>query len=271
MLTLNELAGDSVDETPRIAGSNWDADGMLIVLGLIPDPLIDAYCDQFINDAADRARSYHEDDAELAAGYGIGTPYMAVRELRDIALYERLTFILDRLLGETMALHLNLTGWRSTTRQWHQDQYLNPPCVGNFYAATWVALDDISPDAGPFEFVRGSHRWPAIDQAKMLAAMGEDGTDPDWPWRSETILGPLFDAEIEARGGKVEQFMAQRGDVLIWHPNLCHRGSAPNNPALERRALISHYSAISHRCDMVGRERHWKSEYADGYYFDLGG
>ena len=47
-----------------------------------------------------------------------------------------------------MLLHLALTGWISTQRDWHQDDYLNPPFVANWYAAVWMALDDISAESG---------------------------------------------------------------------------------------------------------------------------
>ena len=54
-------------------------------------------------------------------------------------------------------MHLNLTGWVSTERNWHQDDYLNP-FINSWYGRL-VALDKISADAGPFEYVPGSHKW----------------------------------------------------------------------------------------------------------------
>lgn len=242
-----------------LAARRWPDEGVLILRGLIPADAIDAYCDRFLDQVQEPAR-----------GYGIGTPYMSNWEMRDLALHRNLTPHLERLVGGTVGLHLNLTGWKSTQRAWHVDSYLNPPYVGTHYAATWIALDTIHPDAGPFEYVPGSHRWPAPTQAKVLAVMAEDGRDPDWPWRSEAILGPLYDAEIAQRGAEVRQFTAEKGDVLIWHANLVHRGSVPRNPDLERRTLISHYSLVSARHDMSGTATAWKTDHADGVYFALG-
>lgn len=274
--------GDIADAAPVDVGDVWGDAGVIILPGLVPGPVIDEYAERFIVDAADRAgvdgpfnhrrdhdAYYDRFDTELAVGYGIGTPYLGVPELRDVAMHRDIVAALDGIHGEPMGLHLNLTGWRSTRRGFHQDQYLNPPCVGMAYAAVWVALDDIDADAGPFEYVPGSHRWPRVNRAKLLAAMGEDGSDPDWPWRSEAILGPVFDHEIGERGATVERFIARRGDVLIWHANLCHRGSVPVDATLERRALISHWSVVSRRCDMPTTRR-WTSEHADGLMFALG-
>lgn len=200
----------------------------------MPDELIDAYCRAF------------------NGGWGIGTPYETEPTIRDVCLYPPLTNLLHSLIGEEMGLHLNLTWWRSTERDWHQDDYLNPEGVNGHYAAVWFALDDIHPDSGPFEYVRGSHRWPLIRRSKVLEAMGEDGSDPDWPWRSEALLGPLLEewASIYRADCPREKFIAKKGDVLVWHSRLMHRGSRPNVPGMERRALIAHYSAIAKRPDM---------------------
>lgn len=229
--------------------ADWQRDGFVIIPGMLPDPLIDAYCNAF------------------DGGWGIGTPYMQSRELRDLACLPELAEVLEELIGEPMGLHLNLTWWRSTEREWHSDVYLSPPEVGGYYVAVWQALADIHPDSGPFEYIPGSHRWPALRRSKVLAALGEDGSDPDWPWRSEQLLSPLVEAEMERTGLRPERFLANRGEVLVWHSRLWHRGSRANVPGMERRALISHYSGLGagHRDDMPLRERHGRG----GWFFVL--
>lgn len=270
MITLDDLATPNSPEPTRATAATpagWLRDGFVIERDFFPAELVAAYRGRFAADAVERG--YQLED-QLARGYGIGTPYLDIDEMKDLCLYEPLSALLTTLHGEEMGLHLNLSGWRSTTREWHVDSYLNPPYVGSWYAAAWIALDDIHADAGPFEYVPGSHLWPPVDQAKMLAALGEDGSDPDWPWRSEAILGPMYDREIINRGGHVERFIAKKGDLLIWHPFLVHRGSRPANPDLFRPALISHYSAVSRRLDMDGKDRRWQNVgNVDGIYFDL--
>lgn len=227
----------------------WYDNGYVILEKFLPDNLIDAYCD-----------SYPE------GGWGIGTPYMLSPELRALSTYQPLADRMEHIIGEPMGLHLNLTYWRSTERDWHQDDYLNPPFVYGWYAAVWMALADIHPDSGPFEFIPRSHKWPLIRQDLMLQAMGEDGSDPDWPWRSEKILRPLVDAKAAAEGLETEKFIANRGDVLIWSSRLMHRGSKANAPGMIRKGLISHYSGITHRMDMPEPIR----DPGGSHYFPLG-
>ena len=233
----------------------WRENGCLILPGFIPDDLIERYC-------AIRGQVSHRQ------GWTSSTPYMDVPEIRDLCLYKPLTDMLEHLLGEPVGLHLNLTGWVSTERDWHQDDYLNPPIVNGHYAGVWTALDQIQPDAGPFEYVPGSHRWPIIRQAKVLEQLGyANGDDPSWPWASERLLTPFFEREIASSGLKTERFLGARGDVLIWHSRLVHRGSLAERPHAERRSMIAHYSAISRRADM----RRTRQHPGGGQYFVLDG
>jgi SAM-dependent methyltransferase len=232
----------------------WRENGYLVLPGLIPDELIDRYCEV-------RRKMPFE------MGWESPMPYVDVPEIRDLCLYKPLADMMEHLMGEPVGLHLNLTGWVSTERDWHQDDYLNPPKVNGHYIAAWMALDRIAADAGPFEFVPGSHRWPIIRQAKVLAQLGyENGDDPAWAWDSERILTPFFERQIRERGAKTERFLGNRGDVLLWHARLLHRGSLPLRPGAERRSMIAHYTALSHREDMPVSRRHRDG----GWYFLLG-
>lgn len=260
---------------------DWHFKGYLIQERLIPHDLIDAYTTRYEADNGPQSRN----------GWKSGTPYMQVPEIKDICLYKPLTDLLEQLIGEPMGMNLNLTDWVSTERNWHQDDYLNPEHVNGHYLAVWIALDDIHPDSGPFEFVPGSHKWPAMRRNKVLAHLEPHERDnPDWPRIAERFLDGVFDEKIKAvqesyiedarsaytplrsYGPKTVRLAvhkwdtAKKGDVLIWHSWLAHRGSRPKNPDLLRKSLICHYSGINHRPDM--REPVlYENGVSRGYYF----
>lgn len=236
----------------------WRDNGYLILKNFIPHSLIDAYC----------ARYEKDNGKNSPVGYKIGTPYMEVDEIKDLSLYAPLMDILSGLIGEPMAMNLNLCNWISTERNWHQDDYLNPPEVNGHYLACWFALDDIHHDSGAFEFVPASHKWPVIDGEKVRALLEpHEQSDPDWPRICERFLDEVFENEIEKRGAKVEGWTdAKKGDVLIWHAWLAHRGSKPKTPDLLRKSLITHYSGINHRPDMQPPVL-WESGESRGLYF----
>lgn len=249
---------DRLDEAgPRsVFQEQWQRDGFVIIR---PDTIghaIDAYAD-----------AWREANIDRPGGWPYATPYMECPALLDLASDGAVHAMMRHLVGEPMGLHLALTGWTSTQRNWHQDGYLNPDTAADWYCAAWFALDDIHPDAGPFELVAGSHReFGVIRQDRMLAALDPSERGPDWPRLSERILTPLFEQAIVDRGLTTWQFHARRGDVLLWHPRLLHRGSVPNDPERERRAVILHYSGVTHRPDMPRPCRH-----RGGWFFPIAG
>lgn len=238
-LTVPHVARKGRSKAPGSPQEAWSTEGAVIVPGMLPEPLVDAYVARYLEDGVE------------PHGYASAVAYMHVPEALDLCTYPPLMKLLRKLVGEHVAVHLNLSGWVSTERNWHQDSYLNPPHVGDFYAAVWMALEDVSPDSGPFEYVPGSHRGPVVTREKMLAALTpEEAASPDWPRYSERILTPLYEELIEREGLEVRRFLAKKGDVLVWHGRLLHRGSAPAVPGTSRRALIAHFSGLGHRRDM---------------------
>src|SRR4030095_10507623 len=253
-LTLKDLTA----EIPIAAGHDWNDVGVEIHRGLMPNYMLQPY-----------EKVWLEQNANRRGGWPDCTPYMRHRELLDLLCFYGLSKTLERLVGESAGVHLNLTGWQSTERDWHQDTYLNPVHVGDYYVAVWIALEDIHHDSGPFQYVPGSHRWPVVTRDKILAALDPSERDHRWPKFSERILTPLFEQEIEARQAEVVSYLPSRGDVLVWHSRLLHRGSVPINRELSRKALIAHYSGINHRSDMPPAKRHFYSSAVDGWYFPI--
>jgi hypothetical protein len=222
----------------------WRANGYLHLPKFIPDGLIDAYC--AVRGALD-----------LPGGWRTPTPYVQVAECRDLGLYAPLMDKLESLIGGEMGMHLNLTGWVSTGRDWHQDDYLNPPCVNSWYAAVWIALDDIHPDAGPFQFVPGSHTWPLVRRDNVFAFLTpEQRRSEYWPGKTQGAISRAFEDEFARRGVCHDVYLPKKGDALIWHGRLAHRGSQPNDLSLRRKSFIAHYSSLAHRPDMPERARH---------------
>lgn len=250
MFTLDDLSVPA----PPLGPADWNNDGVVILNSFIPEYLMRNY-----------ERCWEEHNAERPGGWPDATPYRRHPELFDLLTYGPLAEILETLIGEPAGVHLNLTGWVSTERNWHQDSYLNPPHVGDYYAAVWIALQDIHPDSGPFQYVPGSHRWPQVTREKILEALEPDERDHRWPKYSERILTPIFEDEIVKRGNNIVSHIPKRGDILIWHGRLMHRGSRPNVPGMERKALIAHYSGIRHRKDMPDAVRSSNG----GWYFPI--
>lgn len=236
------------------AQRQWITEGVAVFPAVLDPDLIEAYC-------------YLRENLALPGGWPDATPYMRHREIRDLGCSEAVFSAIREIMGgQEYGMHLNLTGWISTERNWHQDDYLNPPFIRCNYVAAWLALDDIHPDSGPFHYVPGSHRWPVIRQDKMRAVYGSTMNDPHWPKITEPDVAKCCEEEISRRGAPVVTYLPRKGDLLLWHGALMHRGSAPRVPGMLRKSLIIHYSALDHRHDMPRRQ-----EYGAGNIFLLNG
>lgn len=241
---------------------DWNDEGVVILKNFIPEELMVAYEECWINNHAVGTLDNYE--MTSPNGWSYCTPYRDHQEVLDILSYGPLHEEMKNLIGESVGVHLNLTGWVSTTRNWHQDSYLNPTHVGDRYIAAWIALGKIDPDSGPFQYVPGSHKWPQVTREKILQALPEGDRDHLWPTHSEKILTPLFEEELKKRNSEIVTYLPERGDVLLWHGRLLHRGSVANIPGMERRSLIAHYSGVNHREDMPPAIQH-----GGGYYFPV--
>lgn len=261
---LEELYLQLTIPEPQPSAADWNENGYVIKKNLIPEELMAAYEECWIANNAEII------DGQMfmtrPGGWPDCTPYRRHPELMNILTYKEINDTMQELIGEPAAVHLNLTGWKTTTRNWHQDTYLNPQHVGDYYVAIWIALETIHPDSGPFQFVPGSHMWRTVTRDKVLRALPEDQRDHRWPRFSESLLTPLFEYQITERKAEVVTYLPERGDVLFWHGRLLHRGSLPNNESIPRKSLIAHYSGINHRMDMPQAKKH-----GDGWYFPIDG
>ncbi|MGH7897962.1 MAG: phytanoyl-CoA dioxygenase family protein [Candidatus Binatia bacterium] len=117
----------------------------------------------------------------------------------------------------------------------HQDSsyadYLVPPETVTF----WMSLQDTEADAGPLEFVRGSHRWPKSPPQRTQFHAPDDwlaGPRAAAPEGEELEVIPVV---VKAGGGSFHH-------GLTWH------GSAPNRSgSVARMALVSHLIAVEAR------------------------
>jgi len=108
-----------------------------------------------------------------------------------------------------------------------------------YLTAAWIAFEDIHPDSGPLVYYPGSHKLPYVFSKEVgitEKAFREEGYGP-YHARYEPYIRGL----IERHGLQPKHFHAKTGDVLIWHANLLHGGSARRDMRLTRKALVCHF------------------------------
>ena len=111
----------------------------------------------------------------------------------------------------------------------HQDSsyadYLVPPEM----LTCWISLDDVPADAGPVEYIPGSHRWPRTPPERSQFHAPEDWLAPARQAAPAGVEVETVPVAVRAGGGS-------------FHHGLCWHGSPPNaNATVTRMALVSHF------------------------------
>jgi hypothetical protein len=202
----------------------------------------------------------HGDERVIAqvpekTGYCAVTPGMSLRGARIIdshALFSpaldlfsspRLVEFLTAIFGEPPLLFQSISFHNGSEQGLHQDTaYVVVSERPMELAACWIALEDIRPGSGELTFARGSHRLPEFtfgDGETKHWDPQKHGVDQHNVWSRWLI------EECERRGFNRETFIANRGDILVWHADLAHGGSPVQDPKLTRKSLVGHYCPAS--------------------------
>jgi phytanoyl-CoA hydroxylase len=182
-------------------------------------------------------------------------PRYRIHELH-VASDAALRLVLDRtlhryaslILGETAVATQSLYFEFGSQQALHRDSTVVPtPEFGRLVAA-WIALEDITPESGPLAYVPGSQKFPFFELSP-----GQYVYDPSRHTASDVAAAVKFyDDQLRASGLPVRQFLARRGEVLVWHSALMHGGAPPETPERTRKSLVVHYSTLRHHPTRLG-------------------
>jgi hypothetical protein len=162
--------------------------------------------------------------------------------IRDLVFAPSIAEFLGLLFQSKAFASQTLGFLRGSAQPGHQDSAYVPYTIPRQFAATWIALEDVTLGAGELFYYEGSHRledflylgrFKSIPEAARLGA-GEN-------------LQPNIDAHLtsleeraKARELTKMQFAAKKGDVLFWHADLVHGGN-PVSQSDTRKSIVTHY------------------------------
>ena len=249
----------------------WEANGFLVLPGFYSHEQIDAL-DEVTewmwrekptsltvdhNVTLERSRFCDIDGPREGNRFKLNDIYLLSDTMRKTILDRSLTPILAGVLGDDPVLINTLTIDLGTTQGAHVDSLFMTPMSDDALIATWTALEDVAPDAGPLFYYPGSHKLEPYRFSSGLQHIVE-GEFGGW---NETIHSGMRDLGIER-----QTFLAKKGDVFVWHARLVHGGSEIVNPIRTRKSLVAHFftktDCVYH--DMAVRR------IGDGYWLNRG-
>ena len=191
--------------------------------------VVDAFLDSpggkrlYLRDAPDEARKHP---------YKLNDLFLELEPVRNMVLDASLCDHLRPLLQGDPMICNSLSFEYGSQQGDHIDTFYMPPPVTNHLVVTWIALEPTRIEAGPLRYYPRSHTIPPY-----LFSHGRlHSIEAEMPLFYQYVY-----AECEKRGIKPVTFLAEPGDVFIWHAQLLHGGEAIKNPALTRRSLVTHY------------------------------
>ena len=230
------LAGLDLDEATKTAAQHLHEHGWAVID--FPDPEIAAVAErikQSLHPRYDwnrwRATGWRNNE-----GLRIQDAYKFNADVHRIAANPQVLALLSTLYGRRAWPFQTLNFPVSTQQHIHSDSLHFSSVPERFMCGVWVALEDIGPTQGPLEYYSGSHKWPIYVNEHIGYCRAGQRDEP-----SQKPFEDLYDALIRAGGLKRTDFLAKKGQALIWAANLLHGGSRQTDPELTRWSQVTHY------------------------------
>ncbi len=150
---------------------------------------------------------------------------------------QELLRLLNFILGKKVIPFQTLNFIKGSEQSAHSDSIHMCTHPFGYLIASWIALEDIQEGTGELFYYPGSHRLPFVS--------AEDYDSGNSYWR----IGKESNRKYEEKMQKVVAdnnfpkavFLAEKGDLLLWHANLIHGGSPITKPESTRRSMVAHY------------------------------
>lgn len=153
--------------------------------------------------------------------------------VKQLACEPRISGLLTKLYGRQAFAFQTLNFEYGSQQAAHSDAVHFHSAPERFMCGVWIALEDVTLDAGPLLYYTGSHKLPIYD-SRQVGFTPSDETQ-------QTVYEPMWNKLIEANGLNKKVFTAKAGDALIWTANLLHGGEPIIRPDATRWSQVTHY------------------------------
>ena len=148
----------------------------------------------------------------------------------------KLRALATRLFGRRARPFAVINFMKGSRQHLHQDMGVFHIYPHDYLIGAWIACEDIDPASGPLVLYPGSHRAPFfpgfIDypQTNLRTA--------------DAALAAAYERYVEdvARRCPRTEFLARKGQVLLWHGMLVHGGAPVARPGTSRKSMVIHYT-----------------------------
>ena len=149
---------------------------------------------------------------------------------------ERLRAAVTQILGRRARPFAAINFMAGSQQHLHQDMAVFHIYPHNLLVGAWIACEDIKPESGPLVIYAGSHRagmFPGFTDYPQTNLRTVDATTAASYQSWVDDLATRF-----AR----HEFLARKGEVLLWHGMLIHGGAPVGRRGTSRKSFVLHYT-----------------------------
>ena len=160
-----------------------------------------------------------------------------LESVRSVACHPEILNVLKILFGRDPFPFQTLNFTKGSSQSLHSDASHFHCIPEGYMCGIWVALEDVVEESGPLFYYPCSHRLPYISAKNLNLSVDEINSEK----HPQILFEVQWKRYIADSVYKRKQFLAKRGDILIWHANLLHGGSIVRDSSKTRYSQVSHY------------------------------
>jgi hypothetical protein len=277
-----KLEVGQIDEKQAEQLRFWIKNGYVILPGALPPRLATRALKEVDRAYAGGFNDLLFECAAMGAGHRYWSPELAHHAAKALDLHYFSPVIREVMFAPAIVNFLalifeskafasqSLTFYRGSAQDPHQDSAYVAYSVPRQFAASWVAVEDVTIGAGELFYYDGSHRFPDFlygGKHKSVSEANRVGPKDKLPTEIPAHVKNLIRlAQVE--GLEKSVFAAKKGDALIWHADLVHGGN-PISHDVTCKSVVTHYCP-KRRAPLFAERMQLKLEEHQGHFYTTG-
>lgn len=206
----------------------------------LPGAVSSELCDQAVEDY-NRFETFRINEGCLVVNpqgrnYRLVNLHLKSDALLEIGLSNIFHDPMSDFFGRKSSVYTSLTFKHGSQQEPHIDTPYFWTRPFNLFAGVWVALEDISSEAGPLFYYPGTHKFFS-SEAELINLHAECNGNPDCMFKK--IL-----EKASQNGIKKQELIIKKGDAVIWHPGVLHGGNQALNQTMTRFSVVFHFAPV---------------------------
>ncbi|QEY11317.1 hypothetical protein D0B88_03020 [Cellvibrio sp. KY-YJ-3] len=217
-------------------------DGIAVLRGIHSADECTAVVDDYLKWSAQKADYVSQNLDELGRPKRLVNFQMVSANAMKIGASEKIHKILDILFDKKSSFYTSLTFKYGTQQPVHRDTPHFATWPGSQFVGVWTALEDVDKNAGPLFYHKGGHRLVIDSEKKFLSEA--IAREPNATQKDQLRLAlDLYNGEVIRKATAFVEpttLMLNKGDVVIWHPQMPHGGTVAGDPMRSRWSIVCH-------------------------------